>query len=236
MNSYKLVSIKKFPVGNSGVTKKTAAEGALPGFTRSPQTALKIINTDYYGFELFEFEHEMIFKESGTAFGFIEDEPKMMEFFDYLKKFTIKLFLKRNENFAFLSAQSEVVRDLLKITAKNADLGTEIEEVLLDMQHLRLHVDDYLGAWFRKVSTRVTSSALFGSDLTNEPIYQQLLTDGAILTSVFIPYKNMTIQLNDKAGISSHQKVESIIEELSLIQSLKTEIIDNIIDTTIKVV
>jgi hypothetical protein len=63
----------------------------------------------------------------------------------------------------------------------------------------------------------------------NEPIYQQLIDDGAILTSVFIPYNGMRIQLNDKAGISSKHVFESIPDELNLVLSLKTEIIDRII-------
>jgi len=229
MNSYKLVAIKQFPQITIGSQRITVVNGTLPGFTRNPKTELLFINSDYHGFEYYEFEHEMIFKENGIAFGFIEGEPKTLDFNDYLKKFTIKCFLNRKDNYAYLSASSAVVHDLLKIIAKNDDLKTEIEEFSLDMQNLKLHVDDYLGAWFKKVSTRVSASALFGSDLVNEPLYQQLITDGAVLTSVFIPYNGMTIQLNDKAGISSKQNFEDIQSELSLIQSLKSEVIDKII-------
>ena len=214
---------------NLGDTQHTVVQAALPGFTREPKTEIHYINNNYCGFELYEFEHEMLFQENGLAFGFIGEKPETMNFHNYLKKFTIKCYLNRKDNFAFLSATSDVVHDLLKRIKENSDLNTEIEEYTLDMQNLRSHVDDYLGAWFRKVSTRVTSSALFGSDLMNEPIYQQLIDDGAILTSVFIPYNGMRIQINDKAGISSKQIFESIPDELDLVQSLKSEIIDRIV-------
>jgi len=229
MNSYRLISIKRFPIMNLGDTQYTVVQAALPGFTREPKTEIHYINNNYFGFELYEFEHEMLFQENGLAFGFIDEKPEIMNFHDYLKKFTIKCYLNREDNFAFLSATADVVHDLLNSIKENSDLNTEIEEYTLDMQNLRLHVDDYLGAWFKKVSTRVTSSALFGSDLMNEPIYQQLIDDGAILTSVFIPYNGMRIQINDKAGISSKQIFESISDELNLIQSLKSEIIDKIV-------
>ena len=209
--------------------KRTIVTGNLPGFTKEPQTEVRYINNNYFDFELYEFEHEMIFQETGIAFGFIDNQPKTLDFNNYLKRFTIKCYLKREQNFAFLSATSDVVHDLLKSIKKNVDLDTEIEEYTLDMQNLRSHVDDYVGAWFKKVSTRVTSSALFGSDLVNDPIYQQLTDDGAVLTSVFIPYSGMRIQLNDKAGISSKQIFKSIQDELFLIQSLKSEIIDKIV-------
>jgi len=229
MNSYKLISAKQFPVINIGETISTVNQNALPGFTREPKTEIRYINSNYYGFEYYEFEHEMLFQENGIAFGFIDEQPKTMNFFDYLKEFTIKCYLERKQNFAFLSAPSEIVRDLLKNIKNNTDLETEVEEFTLNMQNLRSHVEDYLGAWFKKVSSRVTSSALFGSDLVNDPIYQQLIDDGAILTSVFIPYNGMTIQLNNKAGISSKHNFENIPDELDLVMSLKTEIIDRII-------
>lgn len=229
MNSYKLISIKQFPQMKINEKKRTIVTGNLPGFTKEPQTEVRYINNNYFDFELYEFEHEMIFQETGIAFGFIDNQPKTLDFNNYLKRFTIKCYLKREQNFAFLSATSDVVHDLLKSIKKNVDLDTEIEEYTLDMQNLRSHVDDYVGAWFKKVSTRVTSSALFGSDLVNDPIYQQLTDDGAVLTSVFIPYSGMRIQLNDKAGISSKQIFKSIQDELFLIQSLKSEIIDKIV-------
>jgi hypothetical protein len=214
---------------NTGETKHTVIQAALPSFTRDPKTEIRYINNNYYGFEFYEFEHEILFQENGLAFGFVDEQPKTMKFNSYLRNFTIRCYLNRKDNFAFLSAPSDIVHDLLKNIKKNTDLDTEIEEYTLDMQNLRSHVSDYLGAWFKKVSTRVTSSALFGSDITNDPIYQQLIDDGAILTSVFIPYNDMKIQLNDKAGISSKQNFESISDELDLVQSLKSEIIDRIV-------
>jgi len=229
MNSYKLISIKQFPIMNLGEIKHTIVQNALPGFTRDPKTEIRYVNNNYHNFEFYEFEHEMMINENGLAFGYIDDLPQTMKFTGYLKKFTIKCYLERNKNFAFLSAPSEIVHDLLKNIKNNTDLETEIEEFNLDMQNLHLHIVDYLGAWFRKVSSRVTSSALFGSDLVNDPIYRQLIDEGALFTSVFIPYNGMTIQLNNKAGISSKHIFEDIHDELDLVLSLKTEIIDKVI-------
>jgi len=214
---------------NLGEIKHTIVQNALPGFTRDPKTEIQYINNNYYGFEFYEFGHEMIIQEDGLAFGFIDDQPQTMNFTGYLKKFTIKCYLERKQSFAFLSAQSEIVHDLLRNIKNNSELETELEEITLDMQNLHSHVDDYLGAWFKKVSSRVTSSALFGSDLVHDQIYQHLIEEGALLTSVFIPYNGMRIQLNDKAGISSKHIFEDIHNELDLVLSLKTEIIDKVI-------
>ena len=35
----------------------------------------------------------MMIKDSGIAFGFIDDRPQTMNFINYLKRFTIKLFI-----------------------------------------------------------------------------------------------------------------------------------------------
>jgi len=231
MNSYKLVSIKNFPKIKKKEVKSTVIQNGLPGFNREPKTEIRLISNDYYGFEYYNFTHEIVINESGIAFGFIRDTPETMNFNGYIQSYTIGCYLKRDENYAYLSAKSEVVNDLLRTVKRNKDLDTEIEEYSLDMQNLRLHVSDYLGAWFKKVSSRVTSSALFGSDLLNDPLYQQLTFEGAILTSVFIPYDGMRIQLNDKAGISLKKIFTNVSDELNLIQALKSEIIDKIILT-----
>lgn len=229
MNSYKLIKIVDFPSLIINETITTKNNGSLPGFTREPCTKIKYINNSYYGFQYYEIEHELLIKESGIAYGFLNDEPQVMEFINYLKPYLIKCLYNSSKGYAYLSAPAVVVNDLVKLIRKNEELKTEIVEVDLDMQLLKEHVEDYLGAWFRGVSSRVSSSALFGSDLVHDPLYEQLLTDGAILTSVFIPYQNMTIQLNNKAGISSKQKIENIIDEITIIEKIKNEIIDKII-------
>jgi hypothetical protein len=228
METYKLISVKEFLQMRINEVKKTVINGALPGFTPDPKTEIRFITQDYYGFEYYEFKHEMLFKETGIAFGYISGNPQSMEFTDYLKEYAIKCFCNRKDNYAFLTSASYVINDLMKICKKNDDLGVELDEISLDMPSLFQYAPDFLGAWFHGVSNRVTSSALFGSDLANEPLYQQLTNDGASLTSVTIPYRNFRMQLNEKAGISTKHLFDNINEELQLVQSLKDEIIDRI--------
>jgi hypothetical protein len=228
METYKLISVKKFPPMKINEIKKTIIDGALPGFTRDPKTEIRFINNDYHGFEYYEFRHEMLFEVNGIAFGYIDNSPKTMNFNNYLKEYIIKCFLDRRNNYAFLSSVSYVLNDLVKICKKNDDLKIELDEISLDMQSLFSYVEDFLGTWFRGVSTRVSSSALFGVDLVNEPLYQQLTNDGATLTSVTIPYKDLRIQLNEKAGISTKHIFENINDELDLVKSLKIDVIDKI--------
>jgi hypothetical protein len=220
MNSYKLVKIEEFPRLNINEHVNSVIDGSLPGFTREPKTKITYRNESYYGFKYFEIEHEMMIKDSGIAFGFIDDRPQTMNFINYLKRFTIKCFYLQEEKYAFLSAPSDVTTDVIRAIRDNKDMSTKVSEYLLDMQKLREHVREYMGAWFKGVSTRVNSTALFGSDLVNDPLYDQLMNDGALLTSVFIPYRSMTIQLNDKAGISSRQTIDNISDELDIVNRL----------------
>jgi hypothetical protein len=211
-----------------GEMKKTIITGALPGFTEDPKTEIRFIAPSYYGFEYYEFRHQMLFHENGIAFGFIDDNPQTMPFTNYLKEFTVKCFLNRNNKYALLTSMSYVLADLVKVCRKNDDLALEVDEISLDMQALISYVDDFLGTWFKAVSPRVSSSALFGSDLVNEPLYQQLTNDGATLTSVTIPYNNLKVQLNEKAGISTRHIFENINDEIDLVESLRKDVIDKI--------
>ena len=229
MRSYRLISVKNFPILSLNERKNTFFQNALPGQTRDPKTELIYINSDFYGFEHYRFDHEMIINECGLAFGFIDDKAVELNFSDFLKKFTINCYLKRKENYAYLSANSNVVISLLRVIKKNSDLCTEIDDFSLDMHDLSLYVPDFLSIWLSGVSTRVTTSAFFGSDLLNEPLYQKLSEEGAELTSVTIPFHGIRIQISEKAGISSHQVFENINDELQLVQRVKTELIDNIV-------
>jgi hypothetical protein len=228
METYKLISVKEFPEMEINETRKTIVDGTLPGFNPEPKTEIRLIDPSYYGFEYYEFKHQMLFNENGIAFGFINENPQSMQFVNYLKEFTVKCFFNKKEKYAYLTSVSYVINDLMKICKENNDLKLDFLEISLDMRFLFRYTDDFLGAWFKGVSPRVSSSALFGSDLVNEPLYQQLTDDGATLTSVTIPYSNLKIQLNEKAGISTKHNFETINDELNLVEMLKKDIIDKI--------
>lgn len=228
MNSYKVIKVVNFPEIAVNKYVSTIVPGTLPGTTKEPMTKITHINTDYIGYDYYLIDHEMMIKESGIAFGYLEGVPQSMEFFNYLKKYKVECFLAKSKDYAYLSAPSFVTNDLSRLMSKNNDLQTEIEEIELNMSLLKEHATDYLGAWFKKVSTRISSSALFGSDLINDPLYEQLLHDGAMLSSVYIPYKDVTIHLNNKSGVSSRYNFTNTADEIYLIDSLKSDIIDKI--------
>ena len=228
METYKIISVKFFPQMKTNEIKKTIVNGALPGFTQEPKTEIRFVNSDHFGYEYYEFKHQMLFEENGIAFGFINENPQTMKFHNYLKEYTVKCFLNRKQQYALLSSASYVLNDLMKICKKNDDLSLGLEEISLDMQSLIQYTSDFLGTWFKRVSPRVSSSALFGSDLVNEPLYDQLIKDGAMLTSVTIPYDNLKIQLNEKAGISTKHIFANTADEIALVEALKNDIIDKI--------
>src|SRR5690606_1341481 len=99
----------------------------------------------------------------------------------------------------------------------------------LDLNQLHKHTEQYTGAWFKGVSSRVSSSALFGADLKNEPLFEQLKNEGADLSSITIPFKSMQIQLSKNGDISSNRNLRNIKDELNLIKQIKEEILDHLI-------
>lgn len=230
MNSYRIFKVKKFPELSVNESVENENTLSLPGFTKPPSTKIKLISSNYHGYKYYEIEHEMLIKDNGIAFGFHNDEFISIPFSDYIKKFIITGFYNESERYLLLSERSLAIKNLFKTLKQNETLNTELEGYALDLKNLRSFVDDYLGAWFSQVSTRVSSSALFGSDLTHDPLFDQLLDDGANLTSVIIPYslngKTYSLQINTEAGISSHKKIDDRIEQLEIIKSVKGSIID----------
>src|SRR5690606_29272922 len=181
-------------------------------------------------FEYYEVDHEMLIKDRGLAFGFVEDRPIKMELNGYKKSFTVKMFYNTMEGYAFLCESSIVVKDLIKTIKNDSSLGIEIKEIELDLNQLHKHTEQYTGAWFKGVSSRVSSSALFGADLKNEPLFEQLKNEGADLSSITIPFKSMQIQLSKNGGISSHQNLKGVKNQLALIKQIKEEIINHLIE------
>ncbi len=229
MNTYKLVKIIKFPLIDVGHEFSNEYNLTLPGFTEAKQTVIRNISTAYHGFEYYEIEHEMLIKDIGLAFGYVDEKPVKMELNGYKKKFTVKVFYNPVEKYAYLSESSAVVKDLLRTIKSDKTLGIEIKTIDLNFEKLHNYIEQFSGAWFKGVSSRVTSSAVFGADLKNDPLFKQLNTD-ANLSSIIIPFKGIQIQLGKTGGISSHQKLSGIKNQLQLIRLIKEEIIDNLTD------
>lgn len=233
MSTYKVFNVKKFPNLKINEEIRTEKNLTLPGLTEPAITKIKLINDDYNGFFYYEINHEMLIYDHGIAYGFFNNEPVSLNFDEYKKKVPMKAFYNLEEEYILISARSDEIKDFYKCIKKNQTLDTEIVKIKLDLQKLSKHVDDFLSAWFNKVSNRVSSSALFGADLRNDPIFSQLLFDGE-LSSVTIPFiiDSLTykIQLNNESSITFRQKIESIERQLDLIQSLKNSVLDHIIE------
>lgn len=228
MNTYRLIRIKSFPRISEGEECQNSYNFALPGFTEDTQTKIRFISQNYYGYKYYEIEHEMLIKERGLAYGFVDDKPAKMELNGYKKSFNIKMYIDKTDEFAFLSESSNVIKDLLRTLKKDETLGISFEELDLDFVELEKHIEHYTGAWFKGVSSRVTSSALFGADLSNEPLFKQLKEEGAV-SSITIPFGGMQISLSKKVGISSHQNLRKINDQLELVSQLKEEVLDFVI-------
>jgi len=202
MNTYRLVKVLSFPRILPGEQHTNQYNLTLPGFTEEKRTIIRNVSTAYYGFEYYEIDHEMLIKDTGLAFGYVNDEPVKMELNGYKKNFTIKVYYDPENNFALLCEANSVIKDLIRTIKKDGTLGIKFEEIELDFNNIHQHIDQYTGAWFKGVSSRVTSSALFGADLKNEPLFNQLNNEGANLSSIIIPFKGMQVQLS-KAGSSN---------------------------------
>lgn len=228
MNSYRIIKFSRFPenIVDQPLEFNNCLE--LPGITPQPKTIITFINENYSNFELYSIEHTMEFKEYGIAYGYINDTPERMEFNLYQKPYTINCYLDRVGSFLLLSAPSFVTKDFIKVLKKQNNIPIEVTEYNLNLNRLKAHGQEYLGAWFRNISTRVSASALFGSDLMNEPYFEQFLEDGAKLSSVIIPFKNINIQINNEGCVSSKQIINSKEQELAIIRSLKEDLIDRI--------
>lgn len=230
MNTYKVVKIHSFLDMEQGEEKSTKNSTLMfPGFLPDAITQIKFISKNYHGFEYYEIEHEMLFKEVGIAYGFYEEKPISLEFQGYKKPYTVKLYYKRGEDYGYISQNSQVVKSLIKKFQCDTALKIKIEEIEIDLNKASSYVQEYNGVWFKGVSTRVSSSALFGADLNNDSLFEQIQSEGASLTSIIIPFEGYSIQINKEASISSQYRIDSIQNELALIDRIKTKLIDKII-------
>lgn len=211
-----------------GSEKTNVYNLTFPGFTEEAKTTIRYISKDYFGFELYEIDHEMLIEESGIAFGFIDGKPTRLDFSGYKKGFTIKCYYKRMEGYALLSHQSIVIAHLVRKFKHDSSLQVKIEELALDLNKAKPFVQEFRGAWFKGINARVSSSSMRGSDLNNDPLFEQFQSEGAYLTSIIVPYGAMNVQLSAEANISSQQKIESHKDELDLVVLIKTQLVDKI--------
>lgn len=228
MNTYRVIDIINFPELKNGEVKNSAIALTMEGFTENTITTLKLVSENYYGYEYYEFYHEILIRDSGIAYGFYEGKPIKLDFQGFKKGYTVKAYLNREDNFLLLTQSSVVVADLLKKLRVDKAMKCNFSEICIELKDASKYVTQFSGAWFKAVSSRVSSSALFGADLKNEPLFDQLQNEGASLTSITIPFGAISIQLNSESGISSHTRINNIEDELNLILKVKTDLIDNL--------
>ena len=228
MFSYRFVELVRFPELMINEEVGTIVNLEIPGFTESASTRIRFVSNDHHGFELYEITHQIRIKDTGTAYGFLDDRPVTLPFKDYLKTFTVFVYVHRSERYLLFAQTAAVVKDLFGRAQKNTDLQTELIAYELDLDMIREIVEEYRAVWMRGISTRVTSTGLFGSDLVHDPLFGQLLADGAHLSSVTVPFMGINVQINSAGGVSSHQKFDSTEAELFLVRSLKTDLIDRV--------
>lgn len=228
MRTYRIINIISFPDLQVGEEKTNTYNLVFPGFTEEAKTTIRYITKDYFGYEFYEIDHEMLIEESGIAFGFVDGVPTRLDFSGYKKSFTIKFYYKRQEGYALISHQSNVIAHLVKKFKHDSSLHVKIDELALDLNKAKPLVQEFRGVWFRGINPRVSSSSLRGSNLENEPLFDQFQSEGASLTSIIIPFGTINIQLSAEANISSQQKIEAIKDELGLIALIKAELVDKI--------
>ena len=228
MNTYRIIDVDDFPILETGQVINSSLALTLPGFTENTETRLKIVDKTYHGFEYFEFYHEILIKDSGIAYGFLDGKPIKLDFQGFKKGYTIKAYLKREQNYIYISQSSAIVDDLIKKLKTDRSIKCKLNEIELDLKEAGNFVTQFKGAWFRSISSKISSSALFGADIKNEPLFEQLQNEGASLTSITIPFGVLTIQLNSEAGISSHTRITDIKTELEIVEKVKLDLVENL--------
>jgi hypothetical protein len=187
MKPYQFYVVKHFPKLAQGKSVKNSVQMTFSGEDEDVETTFTMEN------ESFEGSLGLLRVKSGikhTTLGFIKtvvnQERQRFEFTEYLEPVDFYSYYDAQQKLILFQAPKKVCRGVLANLRATSD-DIKLAEMIVDFGKVMEHHSEYLGAWFRGVSSRVRAAGLSGDQIQDDALFKKLSKVGE-LSNVTIPW------------------------------------------------
>lgn len=187
MKPYQFYLVSKFPTLAAGQRIRNEVQFSFISERETVETVVELENPSFeVDLSLLRVRSQIKHSAHGLIKVYEGEERKQVSFTEYLQPVDFQAYINRQKNVLVFQAAREVCRGVL-LNLKENKCGIELQEVEIDFHKLMQHCNEYFGAWFKGVSTRVQSAGLTGTQIQNDPTFATFLQKGE-LSNVTIPW------------------------------------------------
>lgn len=186
MKSFQFYQIKEFPTLEIGKPVCNQVQRSFYGDGEGTTTCIELKNMRHEGtIDLVHIATEVEYNTCGYIDREYEGERKRFEFTSFKHPVDFFAYLDTTRKILILPQPKRVCKGVF--TNLNTINTISLVEMIVDFQKAGPKCDEYLGAWFRGVSTRVNAAGLAGNQIQDDNYFKRLMKDGE-LSNVTVPW------------------------------------------------
>lgn len=187
MKPYQFYVVRRFPTLTVGQSVRNQIQLTFSGEGEDVETSLTLENPSFEGtLSLLRVQSQVKHETYGFIKTVVDSKRRKLDFTEYLQPVDFPSFYDESRQVILFQAPKKVCRGVLA-NLKACPQGVELVEMAVDFTKVLEICSEYLGAWFRGISSRVRAAGLSGDQIQDDSLFKKLLKDGE-LSNVTIPW------------------------------------------------
>jgi hypothetical protein len=231
MKPFQFYLVKNFPKPAVGESLSNHVQLTFSGQTEDVVTKITLETEKFEGeLDLLRIQSEIRHQTFGFIKPFIGVGREKIEFNEYLQPVDFRGYFHRTLNLMIFEAPKKTCKGIIS-HLKEKPCGLELSEVEVDFSKILQLNSDYIGAWFRGVSSRVQAAGLSGNQLQDDNLFKNL-QKVAVMSNVTIPWECNgavhPIMVTSRGGIVLIQNYQQIGIELQLVMDIQQKLLGKV--------
>lgn len=187
MRPYQFYVVKEFANLAPGAAITNEVQMTFSGEEEDVRTTIKLQQAEgEASMSLLRITSEIKHRTPGFIRKAIDGERRRIDFIEYLEPVDFPAYLDPKRQLILFNAPRRACRGVLSHLRKKP-CGIELVEMEVDFTELMARRSEYLGAWFRGVSSRVQAAGLSGHQIQDDTFFKNL-KKVATMSNVTIPW------------------------------------------------
>lgn len=182
MKTYQFYVVKQFPNLKEGQHTRTSYQMTFDGEGEDVQTTISLNKRDFHGpLDLLRVQSQIKHQTWGFVRRVIASKRETIRFDEFFEPVDFSAFHGNRDKIVIFSAAKDVCRGVYRNVSKSS-AEVKLLEMTVDFGAVleRVPFTAFQGAWFRKVSPKISAAGLHGDDIQSDRWFKRLLVEGEL--------------------------------------------------------
>jgi hypothetical protein len=223
--------VNTFPKPPVGGSLRNQVQLTFSGEEEDVETIVTFEACRYQGeLDLLRIKSEIRFQTFGFIKALVNAKRQKIDFREYLQPVDFPAYYDEGKKLVIFQAPKKVCRGVLQHLRANP-CGFELAEFEVDFAKVLQLNAEYVGAWFKRVSSRVSAAGLSGNQIQDDTLFKSL-QQVAALSNVTIPWVydglEHPVMITKRGGVVLVQNYEEIGLELDLVTDVQERLLSRV--------